>query len=80
MNPLNGRREGRITEIVSRKQTEFVGHYSLPTNYAFFVADSDKPMPDIFIPLQNVHGAKNKDKVVVRCCNGKAQIKIQWVK
>jgi ribonuclease R len=66
MNPLNGRREGRITEIVSRKQTEFVGTLQLATNYAFFVADSDKPMPDIFIPLQNVHGAKNKDKVVVR--------------
>jgi ribonuclease R len=66
MNPLNGRREGRITEIVSRKQTEFVGTLQLATNYAFFVGDSDKPMPDIFIPLQNVHGAKNKDKVVVR--------------
>ena len=66
MNPLNGRREGRITEIVSRKQTEFVGTLQLATNYAFFVADSDKPMPDIFIPLSNVKGAKNKDKVVVR--------------
>jgi ribonuclease R len=66
MNPLNGRREGRITEIISRKQTEFVGTLQLATNYAFFVADSDKPMPDIFIPLNNVNGAKNKDKVIVR--------------
>lgn len=66
MNPITGKKEGRITEIVSRKQTEFVGTLQLATNYAFFVADSDKPMPDLFIPLNKVNGAKNKDKVVVR--------------
>lgn len=66
MNPITGKKEGRITEIVSRKQTEFVGTLQLATNYAFFVADSDKPMPDLFIPLNKVNGAKNKDKVVAR--------------
>ena len=65
-NVHSGRREGKIMEVVSRKQKEFVGTLQLSTNYAFFVPDTDKPMPDIFIPLENVNGAKHKEKVIVR--------------
>src|SRR6266487_3070185 len=65
-NISNGKREGKIIEVISRRQTEFVGTLQLATNFAFFIADSDKPMPDIYIPLENIQDAKNKDKVVVR--------------
>src|SRR6187431_2854538 len=60
-NPLTGKREGRITEVVSRKQTEFTGTLQMATNFAFFVPDSDKPMPDFYIPFENIKNAKNKD-------------------
>ena len=50
-NIRTGKKEGRILEVVTRKQTEFVGHLQLSTNHAFFVPDTDKPMPDLFIPL-----------------------------
>src|SRR6476660_6507877 len=62
----SGKREGKITEVISRRQTEFVGTLQLSTNFAFFIADTDKPMPDLYIPLENINDAKNKDKVVVR--------------
>lgn len=65
-NIATGKKEGRITEVVSRKQTEFIGTIQIATNFAFFIPDSDKPMPDLFIPLESLKGAKNKDKVVVR--------------
>jgi len=65
-NIRTGKKEGRITEVVTRKQTEFIGHLQLSTNHAFFVPDSDKPMPDLFIPLIDINGAKNKDRVVAR--------------
>lgn len=65
-NIRTGKKEGRITEVVTRKQTEFIGHIQLSTNYAFFIPDTDKPMPDIFIPLAELNGAKNKDRVVAR--------------
>jgi ribonuclease R len=65
-NFATGKREGRITDVVSRRQTEFVGTLQLATNFAFFIADNDKRMPDIYIPLENINGAKNKDKVAVR--------------
>ena len=62
-NLATGRKEGKITEVVSRRQTEFIGTLQLATNFAFFVPDSDKPMPDLFIPLDKIKGAKNKEKV-----------------
>lgn len=65
-NPLTGKREGRITAVVSRKQTEFTGTLQMATNFAFFVPDSDKPMPDFYIPFEYIKNAKNKDKVIVR--------------
>src|SRR3954466_6872188 len=65
-NFSTGKREGRIADGVSRRQTEFVGTLQLSTNFAFFIADTDKPMPDLYIPLENINDAKNKDKVVVR--------------
>ncbi len=65
-NMRTGKKEGRITEVITRKQTEFIGHLQLSTNHAFFVPDTDKPMPDLFIPLIDINGAKNKDRVVAR--------------
>lgn len=62
----SGRREGEIAEVVSRKQTEFIGHIQLSTNFAFFVPDSQKPVPDFYIPLENLNGATNKQKVVAK--------------
>lgn len=65
-NLQSGRREGRILEVINRKQKEFAGTLQLSTNYAFFIPDTDKPMPDIYIPLENLHGAGNKERVIVR--------------
>lgn len=71
-NVRTGKKEGKITEVITRKQTEFIGHIQLSTNYAFFIPDTDKPMPDLFIPLGELNGARNKDRVVARL--------LQWEK
>ncbi|MEO6455847.1 MAG: ribonuclease R [Ginsengibacter sp.] len=60
------RTEGRIEEILERKQTEFIGDIEVSENFAFFKPDSQKPMPDFYISLKNLNGAKNNDRVVVR--------------
>jgi len=65
-NLRSGKKEGKVTEVIERKQTEFIGTVQLSTNFAFFVPDTDKPMPDLFIPLAELHGAKHKDRVVAR--------------
>jgi len=65
-NGRTGKKEGKVVEVVERRQTEFIGHIQLSDKFAFFVPDTDKPMPDIFIPLQYLNGAKNKDRVSAR--------------
>jgi ribonuclease R len=62
----NKRKEGVITDVFERKQTEFIGTLQMGTNFAFCVCTTDKPMPDFYIPFENLHGARNGDKVVVR--------------
>lgn len=62
----SNRKRGVITQVLERKQTDFIGHLDISDSFAFFVAETDKPMPDVYVPLQHLNGATNKDKVVVR--------------
>ena len=61
-----GRQQGQVVDVVERKQMEFLGHVELSQAFAFFIADTDKPMPDIYIPLANLKGAKHNDRVIAR--------------
>jgi ribonuclease R len=62
-----GRRmQGVVEEVMIRKRTEFIGQLQMNKGFAFVVPEMDKPMPDIFIPLPNIHNAKDNDRVVVR--------------
>jgi len=63
----SGRRmQGVVREVLHRKRTEFIGHLQMNNGFAFFIAEMDKPMPDIFISLANINNAKDNDRVVVR--------------
>jgi ribonuclease R len=62
-----GRRtEGKITDVVERKQTTFIGNIQVSKNFAFFVAASEKQIPDFFIPLDKLNGAVDGNRVVAR--------------
>lgn len=60
------RMQGVIKEILTRKRTEFIGRIDMNKGFAFFIAEMDKPMPDLFIPLDNLNGAKDNDRVVAK--------------
>lgn len=62
----SNRKRGIIAEVLERKQTDFIGHLEISESFAFFIAETDKPMPDVYVPLHMLNGATNKDKVVVR--------------
>jgi ribonuclease R len=62
----NGRKQGEVLDVIERKQTEFLGRIEVSSHFAFFVAETEKPMPDIYIPLEKLNGAKEADKVVVK--------------
>ncbi|MEO8720709.1 MAG: ribonuclease R [Ginsengibacter sp.] len=63
------RLEGVIEDVLERKQTEFIGDIHVSENFAFFSPDSQKPLPDFYISLKNLNGAKDKERVVVKFLN-----------
>jgi ribonuclease R len=61
-----GRLQGKITQVVERKQKQFIGEIEVNKDFAFFVAQGNKPVPDFFIPLTSLNGAKDGDRVIAQ--------------
>lgn len=61
-----GRQEGVVREVLTRKQSEFSGKLEVHAHFAFLVPDKDNMPVDIFIPLHLMHEAKNGDHAIVR--------------
>jgi ribonuclease R len=60
------RKQGVIIGVEDRKQTEFIGHLEMNKGFAFFVSESDKRTPDIYIPERAFNGAVEGNRVVVK--------------
>jgi ribonuclease R len=66
-NSDSGRRmQGEVFDVLQRKRVEFIGRIELSKDFAFFIPEMDKPMPDLYIPLSSLGGAKHEDRVVAR--------------
>jgi ribonuclease R len=61
MNPhdKNKRTEGKISSVIERKQTEFIGNVQVKGAMAFFIAGGNNPMPDFHIDFKKLNGAKD---------------------
>lgn len=77
VNPDRGgkRMQGVVTQVLERKQTEFVGRLEMSKGFAFCIIEGDKKMPDIFIPQSAFNGATANDRVIVRIKDWEADSK-----
>jgi len=57
--------EGTVVDILEHTQSRFVGVLDVQKHFAFLVMDSKYLSNDIFIPKEDLNGAKHGDKVVV---------------
>lgn len=57
--------EGEVVEIIQRLKTDFIGVIKISDRFAFVTIDDKKMLHDIFVPLSDLHGAKNGQKVQV---------------
>lgn len=60
------RTEGKVVEILRRDKTQFVGTVDVRPKFAFFIPDNLRNGVDLYIPLEKLNGAKNKDRVLAR--------------
>jgi ribonuclease R len=62
----NSRVQGIVESVIERKQMDFPGHIQMGEGFAFFIAETARPMTDVYIPLTKLAGATNNDRVIVR--------------
>jgi len=62
----NKRAEGKIVDVVERKQTSFLGSVHINKDIAFFEVSGDKAIPDFFIPNDQLKGAVDGDRVIAK--------------
>ena len=58
------RPEGVVVKIIERAVTEVVGTFQRRKNFGFVVCDNQRILQDIYIPLGEINGAKDGQKVV----------------
>ncbi len=56
--------EGKITKVVQRNRTRFVGRVEASPNFSFIIPDFKKIYTDFFVYANELNGAKTNDKVV----------------
>lgn len=61
-----GKMEGEITRVIERKRSTFVGVVQLQKNFAFVLPTDRRMYTDIFVSKEDINGAKDGDKVLVR--------------
>ena len=61
-----GKKEGEIVEVIKRSRTEFVGTIQLSKRFAFLIPDNTRIGVDMYIPLENLKGAKDGQKAIAK--------------
>ena len=60
------RMEGQIVEVLKRNKHNIVGTVDFSGKYAFLIPDSTQVTQSVFLPKENLNGAKQGQKVVVK--------------
>lgn len=59
------KRDGEVIEIIKRAKSDFTGVIKISDRFAFVIADDKKMMHDIFVPLADILGSRNGQRVLV---------------
>lgn len=59
------KKEGEVLEIIERARDTYTGLLKVSSRVAFLIADDRKMLQDIFIPLDDLNGARDGQKAVV---------------
>lgn len=60
------RSEGQVIEVLERKQIEFIGRIEVNRDFAFFIPETARKIPDFYVALSGLNNAKDGDRVVVK--------------
>jgi ribonuclease R len=61
-----GRVQGKIVQVIERKQKQFIGTVEVNKDFAFFIPETERPIPDFYISTPQLKGAKDGNRVIVQ--------------
>lgn len=64
--PGRNRINGEITRVLERKTEFFIGTLKLSSRFGFVIPDNQNMHTDIYVPIEDLNGAKNGEKVVTK--------------
>ena len=80
VDPNEKKPQGKVLEVISRARDTFVGIIEVGKNHAFVIADDSKIHVDFYVPLENLQGAKDGEKVIVRLVDWPEKAKSPFAK
>ena len=66
VDPNKRKPEGRVTKVIKRNRDTFVGLVEMGNKQVFVIPDDFKINIDFYIPLEQLNGAEDGDKVIVK--------------
>ena len=67
------RMKGVVREVLKRKRSEFIGKIEMGKGFAFLIVETNKPVPDFFIPIHSLQGAQQGDRVLAKVTDWSTQ-------
>ncbi len=61
-----GKPEGKVSKVVERNKTQFVGVLEVSPKHAFVISTSQRDHTDFFVDRSKLNNAENGDKVIVK--------------
>jgi ribonuclease R len=66
VDPLDKKTQGKVVDVISRRRDTFVGIIEVGKNQAFVISDDTKVHVDFYIPKEELQGARDGDKVIIK--------------
>jgi ribonuclease R len=80
VDPNEKKPQGKVIDVISRARDTFVGLIEVGKNQAFVITDDFKIHVDFYVPLEQLQGAKDGDKVIIRLVDWPERAKSPFAK
>jgi ribonuclease R/exosome complex exonuclease DIS3/RRP44 len=80
INPNDKKIQGKVQKVIKRKRDTFVGIIEIGGKQAFVISDDTKVHVDFYISMDDLKGAKDGDKVIVRITGWPEKAKSPYAK
>lgn len=80
VDPDDKKIQGKVVSVINRKRDTFVGIIEIGKNQAFVITDDTKVHVDFYVPMDELRGAKDGDKVIIRLIDWPEKAKSPFAK